>query len=227
MSRCKLLTLSLVALVPFLWPSATAYAGRGGGGGGGHGGGGHGGGGGHAGGGYYGGGYGGYRGGYGGYGYGLGGFGLGYGLGSYGGYGYGGYGGSGYGGYSSGYGLSGGYPQYATPSYGQGYVVPSSGYVDPSDVPTDSRQSGYYAPQAADDTARIRVFVPTDAKVWIGGEETTKTGEERTFASPALTPGKAYTYQVKAVWMQDGKQVERTQKVKVHANETSSVTFGQ
>ena len=211
MSRCKLLALSLVALASFLWPTAATFAGPGGGGGhGGGGGGGHGGGHGGGGHGYGGGGYhGGYGGGYrGGYGYG------GYGL---GGLGYGGYGGLGY---NSGYAVA--------PPYRQGYVDPNVQYVDPS-VQQDysQRQSGYYAPPTQDNSAMIRVFVPPDAKVWIGGEATTKTGEDRTFASPVLTPGKSYTYQIKATWMQDGKPVEQTQKIKVLANETSNVTFGQ
>ena len=226
MSRSKLLVVSLVAVVPFLWPSATAFAGRGGGGGGG-GGGGRGGAthasAGHASAGHASAGHtNGYRGGYG-----YGGYGIGYGLGGYGysGYGYSGYG-SGYRGYNSGYGLSGSYPLYS-PSYGQGIINPDPATVDPSPQPLDSRQSGYYAPETPDNSARVRVFLPPDAKLWIGGEETTKGGEERTFTSPALIAGKSYTYQIKAVWMQDGKQVEKTQKVKVQANETSNVTFGE
>ena len=211
MSRSKLLALSLVAVASFLWPSALSFAGPGGGnrsGGGGsrssgthassnHGSANHNSGSGHR-------------------NYGYGGYGLYGGYGGYGGYGYGGY--SGLGSYSA-YGYS--------PSYNRAYVDPSLIYADPALQVPVPRQSAYYAPPMPDDSALLRVFVPADAQVWIGGEATTKTGEERTFASPALTPGKSYTYQIKAVWTENGKPIEKTQKVKVLANETTNVTFGE
>jgi uncharacterized protein (TIGR03000 family) len=229
--------LALTAIFAFSSP-ASAQHGRGGNGGGR---GGNGGGRGFSGGGNrggysgYRGGYSGYRGGYGGYGgYGYG-SGLGYGIGlssgialgsTLGGYGYGGYGyGSGYSGYS-------GYNYVpSTTSLAQG-VVPSTGYIDqgyPGNTiaPADSsRQSLYYAPETADNTAHLRVMVPADAKVWVGGVETNKQGSDRDFNSPALTPGKTYTYEVKARWMQAGEPVEKTRKVKVIANQTTTVDFG-
>ena len=180
-------------------------------------------------GGYYG-GYGGYRGGYGGY---YGGYGyrpglsIGIGLGGYGyaqGYGYSGYG------YVPSYGYSG---YNYVPSYSNYNYVPStryldSGYPDVARAPADSsRESLYYAPESEDNAAHLRILVPADAKVWVGGMETTKRGQERDFASPALTPGKAYTYEVKARWMQAGEPVERTRRVKVMANQTTTVDFGQ
>ena len=227
--------LALTAILAFSSP-ASAQRGRGGYGGGGYGGyrGGYGGG--------YG-GYGGYRGGYGGYGYGHGGYGyghggygygsgLGYGIGlssgialgsTLGGYGYGGYG------YNSGYAL--GYSSYA-PSYSGYNYVPATRYVDPGYpgialAPADSsRESLYYAPETADNTAHLRILVPADAKLWVGGMQTEKQGSERDFNSPALTPGKSYTYEVKARWMQAGEPVEKTRKVKVMANQTTTVEFG-
>jgi len=207
--------LSTLAVAALLSPAVTSDAaaqrgGRGGGGGGGHGGGGHGG---YGGGGYHGGygGYGGYHGGYGGYGYGHG---------YYGGWGYPGIG------IYRGYGLNRGY--YGSGSYGSSgyYVYPDSGYGEIYDG-SDMSQSGYYAPPAPDNTARIRVHVPEDAKVWVAGEATKQTGSERMFGSPTLTPGKTYTYDIKASWMEDGKRVEKTQKVRIRANETSNVTFGE
>jgi uncharacterized protein (TIGR03000 family) len=176
--------------------------------------------------GYRGGYYGGYRGGYyGGYGYGTGvGFGVGLSTGlllgnTYGGYGYGGYSPY-YGGYNS-YG----YAPSAT------YIAPSAAYVDPgypslSAAPADSsRESAYYAPEVADNAAHLRILAPADAKVWVGGVETGRTGPDRSFASPPLIPGKTYTYEVKARWMDAGQPVERTRQVKVEANRTTTVSF--
>ena len=186
----------------------------------------------------YGGGYGGYRGGYGGYRGGYGsrlGFGVGLGSGIALGSALGGYGRgySGYGGYS-GYSGYGGYaPSYSgyVPSYSGYNTVPSAGYINQGypeiglAAADSSRQSLYYGPEATDNTARLRILVPANAKVWVGGMETGQNGQEREFGSPALTPGKTYTYEVKARWMEAGEPVERTRKVKVMANRTTTVDF--
>jgi uncharacterized protein (TIGR03000 family) len=72
---------------------------------------------------------------------------------------------------------------------------------------------------APDNAARIRVIVPAEAKVWFDNKPTTQAGPERRFESPALTPGRRYTYDVKAQWHdQDGKDLTRTRQVDVSAN---------
>jgi len=143
---------------------------------------------------------------------------------------------SGYGGYASGYG---GYPYAGYSSYGTTYYPDATTYY-PSTIdntlyldsgvavapPANVQQSMYYAPEA-DNKARIRVHMPTaDAKLWVDGQPTTTTGEDREFASPALTPGRTYSYQLKARWTENGKEVERTSTVQIRPNETSSVSFG-
>jgi uncharacterized protein (TIGR03000 family) len=135
-------------------------------------------------------------------------------------YGYGGYG---YGGYGYGYGLGGyGYGGYY-PGYAYGYGGPV--YVYPDTPPTVStRSSAYYAP-SSNNTAEIRLRVPSDATVWVDGDRTRQTGPSRDFVTPTLKPGTTYSYQVKARWMEDGKPVEQTRKVKVRANETTNVDF--
>jgi len=123
------------------------------------------------------------------------------------------------------------YGSYASTYGGYGYV-PSTTYVDPgypsvAGYPGDtSRESLYYSPDQEDNTARLRVLVPANAKVWVGGQETGQAGTEREFGSPALTPGKTYTYEVKARWMQGDRPVEKTRQVKVMANQTTTVDFG-
>ena len=59
--------------------------------------------------------------------------------------------------------------------------------------------------------------------------ETGQTGPDRSFSSPPLTPGKAYTYEVKARWMNSGEPCSRADpgKVKVEANRTTTVDFGR
>jgi uncharacterized protein (TIGR03000 family) len=77
---------------------------------------------------------------------------------------------------------------------------------------------------ARDNAARVRVIVPADAKVWFDNRATTQAGAERWFESPALTPGRQYTYDIKAQWRdQDGKEVTRTGQVDVSANASVTV----
>jgi uncharacterized protein (TIGR03000 family) len=221
-----------LAALLFFTPMSQAYP-RGGGGGG-HGGGGgrgfSGGGRGYSGGGR---GYsgGGYRGGYGRGGYGRGG---------YGGYGYGGYGlGLGYGGW--GYGLGYGIGDYGAGYYGDPYYDYSTPYYSgsapavydysnpavASSYAPSTTQSFYSGPGMTppENVAEVQVRVPADAQVWFDDTLTTKTGPMREFETPALTPGTTYEYKVKARWMKDGKPVEKTQTVKVRANQPTTVDF--
>jgi uncharacterized protein (TIGR03000 family) len=193
--------------------------------------GGHGGGGGHGGFGG-GGGRGGFGGGRGGFGRGFGGWGGGFGGWGYGGLGYGGYGwgypGWGYGGgyYDSGYYA----PTYGTVPYyyGDGYTpsmasgTPISSYQ--SFYPPDGNYGGYGQP--SNNTAAIDIKVPANAKVWFNDKETSQTGSDRHFVTPALEPGKTFTYEVRATWTgSDGQQVTRTREVHVQANQPTMVNF--
>jgi uncharacterized protein (TIGR03000 family) len=76
-----------------------------------------------------------------------------------------------------------------------------------------------------DNSARIRLIVPADAKVWFGTSPTQQTGAVRYFDSPELTPGKDYVYDVKATWTENGKEVTQTRKVDVRANAGTTVDF--
>lgn len=146
------------------------------------------------------------------------------------GYGYGGYGGWGGWGLGLGYGLGDGYGYYQ-PWYNiyptpLGYTTPN--VYSPAVVSVDpgvvTQQSAYYNPVQGT-TATVEVRVPADARVWFDGVATTKTGADRVFNSPPLEPGKAYHYEVKARWMQDGTPVERTQSIEVTAGQLSVANF--
>jgi uncharacterized protein (TIGR03000 family) len=217
----KVATLATAVVLVFAGDSPAQHGGHGGGG---HGGGfggfaGHGGGGGFRGGGYRGFGRGGF--GYGGFGYGgwgWGGLGPGYGLYDWGypGWGYGGYYDGGY--YAPNYGVlpynySNDYAPYTAT------VTPLSG--DLSFYPPDSSYG-----QLNNNTASIDVKVPVNAKLWFDGQKTSQTGSERLFVTPALEPGKTFSYEVRASWLSsDGKQETRTRTVEVHANQSTMVNF--
>jgi uncharacterized protein (TIGR03000 family) len=143
--------------------------------------------------------------------------------------------------YSSGY-----YPSrwyYSSPGYTT-YYYPSNSYTTyapadyyPSSTPSYSYSapgdtSSYYGygaaamPREGADTARLNVRLPDpDARVWIEDKETRQRGTLREFVSPPLNPDKRYTYEVRARWMENGKEMERTRTVPVRANDTATVDF--
>jgi len=197
----------------------------------------------------FGGGFGGYRGGYGGYHSGLygghGGYG-GLGYGSYGGYGrYGSYypyGGSGlYLGLGTGYrynypyGYSGYYSSpgytYSTPAYD--YYAPGYDY---SSVPSYSSsgapaayQSFYPPTTGADTKVHVQVSVPDpNAEIWFEGAQTQQRGTAREFESPELTPGRTYTYHIRARYMMsNGQMKDETRAITVQAGQQAAVNFSQ
>ena len=72
----------------------------------------------------------------------------------------------------------------------------------------------------------MEVRVPANAEVWVEGDKTSQTGAVRHFSSPALTPGKTFTYDLRARWTgADGKAVDRTKQVKVQAGARVGVDF--
>jgi len=144
--------------------------------------------------------------------------------------------------YSYGYGY-GAYRPYVSGyrSYGYGTYYPWGTYSNvypyaasvpyvapalPSDYAADLAPSDA-APASArtDNTAMVEVHVPASAEVWFAGEPTQQRGEVRLFTSPPLEPRKAFYYEVKARWMENGRPVERDRKVYVQANERVVVDF--
>jgi len=174
----------------------------------------------------------------------LGGRGIGIGVGRYGGGNYGGYGrgyyGGGYypgsygtsyygGGYGSGYYRGGygsayspgyygsnyysnSYPAYSTPMYYSDPIVQTSG--------TDYRQSFYLEPNSS--TLTVRVPNP-DAEVWFDDTLTKQRGMERIFHTPALQQAGIYT--IKARWTENGRTIEREQRVQVQPGQPATVEF--
>jgi len=122
-----------------------------------------------------------------------------------------------YGGYYGGYG-GGYYPGYRSYYYSPSYTV-----VYPPPVPVATTVQITVGAPAVDNTATVHVHVPADAVVWFNGAQMSQTGTEREFVTPALEPGRSYSYQVRAKWMNGGQPVERTAKVKVRPNETTEV----
>jgi uncharacterized protein (TIGR03000 family) len=137
------------------------------------------------------------------------------------GWGYGGWG-YGYPYYDYGYGAGVGPAVY---NYDADYYTgPSNGYAMPPATAQAGAASGQQTPPA-DDLAHVQIKVPADAEVWFGTGKTSQTGATREFVSPPLTPGQQYTYDIRARWLQDGKEMTETRQIVVGAGMWKGVDF--
>jgi uncharacterized protein (TIGR03000 family) len=147
----------------------------------------------------------------------------------------GGYGGGGSGG-GRGYGGGAGGGGYAEEpdmpeglySYGAGYGYDS---VYPDLYAPSLRAAGWGpaetlpAPLPVDERARLHIFVPPQAQLWVNGTTTNQTGSERHFTTAAIPPGVTYRYIVRARWMDGGKPVEKLREVEVQVGRTTIVNL--
>jgi uncharacterized protein (TIGR03000 family) len=128
------------------------------------------------------------------------------------------------------------------------YGGPGFGYVDQS-LLWDSTQPAYnlqtyppppdgqfyppptgmdYAPQArVDNTVHISVIVPANAEVWFDQERTSQTGFVREFESPSVSPGRFYSYDIRARWPVGGRNVESVRHITVRAGDRTTVDFSR
>jgi uncharacterized protein (TIGR03000 family) len=142
--------------------------------------------------------------------------------------------------YGYGYGYSPYYGGYSSPYYGSyypySYDVPTydSGYSPmyygnaTYGTPSSGAYQAFYPPPAivtpADTSAYISVNVPAGAEIWFDGTPTSSTGTVRQFNSPPLTPGN-HSYEIRARWSDDGREVTQTQRVEVTPGAHVNVSF--
>jgi len=109
----------------------------------------------------------------------------------------------------------GGYPWYDyRPYYGWHFHLYTT-------EPQEAEQ-----PRPPKDThAHILVHVPAGAELWFNGTKVTGEGEVRKFASPVLTPGQRYSYEVRAQWKQNGQTITKTHELTVKAGAHIDVYF--
>jgi uncharacterized protein (TIGR03000 family) len=74
--------------------------------------------------------------------------------------------------------------------------------------------------------ARLLVVVPPDARVYVDDQATRQTGMERLYESPPLQQG-TYSYNVRAKWTENGKEVTHEKKVNVGPGRMSVANFFQ
>ena len=65
-------------------------------------------------------------------------------------------------------------------------------------------------------TASLEIAVADpNAELWFNGVKTQQTGTKRTFTTPELAPGKVYSYEIRARWMEKGQEYDQTRTVTV------------
>jgi uncharacterized protein (TIGR03000 family) len=111
-------------------------------------------------------------------------------------------------------------------------VVGQQPGTQPMPVPGQVQQGyrSYYRTPTAEAPAGavlLNVQVPENAKVWIDGAPTTSTGLSRSFVTPSLTPGRQFTYEVKAQWNDGTQQVTRTRRIPVQAGQAIDINLQQ
>jgi uncharacterized protein (TIGR03000 family) len=74
-----------------------------------------------------------------------------------------------------------------------------------------------------ENTARVNVMLPSDADLFIQGVRMTEQGSYREFVSPPLIPGEDYTYDIRARWNENGRDVVRSEVVRVRAGQRTDV----
>ena len=87
--------------------------------------------------------------------------------------------------------------------------------------------TAYYPPEQDLDTnaVTLRLQVPSGARVWLEGKETSQSGADRMFVSPSLEPGYEYVYHIRVQWVQNGETVERNRGVTVHPGDLINLSI--
>jgi uncharacterized protein (TIGR03000 family) len=103
-----------------------------------------------------------------------------------------------------------------------GYV-PSGGLPLQYPPPSDSEPNPAAAPTAT--PADVTVNVPASAEVWFDGRKMTSTGSVRNYQTPPLSPNQRYSYNVKARWEENGREVVQNQVISFAPGNHTAVTF--
>jgi uncharacterized protein (TIGR03000 family) len=74
-------------------------------------------------------------------------------------------------------------------------------------------------------TALVNVWVPAEAELSFQGVRTNERGNYRWFTTPALIPGRNYTYDIAATWNENGHPVSQTRHVTFRAGDRVYVDF--
>jgi len=140
------------------------------------------------------------------------------------------------------YGETPGAYTYSASSYGGRYTSSSSSTPSYSYMPSYSYPAPAYAfappisrPRVvsfrkgagSDRLAHIDMRLPANARVFFGDKEMPGSGNYRRFKSPPLTPGNAYTYDIRVTWKDGERTVEKTRRLRVHAGDQLNLNLAR
>lgn len=81
------------------------------------------------------------------------------------------------------------------------------------------------AAAAQDNRVYIDINLPADAELYIQGIKMQQTGTVRRFTSPVLDPTRHFTYEIRAVWKENGREVSASRKLGVRAGDQQTITL--
>lgn len=119
----------------------------------------------------------------------------------------------------------GGFAWYSTvgsghPMYGGRDMPGTAPAAEPAKKDADKQD-----PKKGNEPAKVLIQLPDDARLYFNGTPATGAGALRSFATPPLTPGQSYAYDLTAEVTRDGRVQTVTERVVVRAGEKTSVTL--
>ncbi|MCI0638054.1 MAG: TIGR03000 domain-containing protein [Gemmataceae bacterium] len=107
------------------------------------------------------------------------------------------------------------------------YVAPRNSYYYTGTYSGSS--TPYVQPAAvATATAQIEIVAPnSNARVWFRGVESGQTGPSHWFDVTQLESGRAYSFEVEARWMQNGREMRHTRMIQVNAGQNLRVDLSR
>ncbi len=79
--------------------------------------------------------------------------------------------------------------------------------------------------EAADNSARIEVTLPAEARVYVNNRLTKSTGSRRQYLSAGLNPGGIYAYHIRVEYRHQGKEMVEQRTVRMRAGQQIALEF--
>jgi uncharacterized protein (TIGR03000 family) len=117
------------------------------------------------------------------------------------------------------------YPVYYRTVFPSYTGIPAPAYY--ASIPADNDYAYGASADMANNAVLLNLRVPASAEVWLEGSKTAQGGSFRSFISPALEPGRDYSYEIRARWMQDGRAIEQTRTVTIRAGDRLTLNLNR
>src|SRR5262249_4262815 len=109
---------------------------------------------------------------------------------------------------------------YSGASYAPTGPMPSETPGNPKieDIPAPKPKAPT-EPATVSDVAEIDLTVPGDAEVWFQGIRLKQTGSVRMLVTPPLKSGRSYSYEIRATYSDNGREVTTVRNLRVQAGD--------